>query len=245
MDFDESHAQFNMTGSRLMFEAAMSERLYEILSEHLTPRKRALFDEMANNRTRYFTAVLEDIYQAQNTSAILRSAEAWAMQDIYVVENEHSFAHHQRIAKGAKDWLTVHRYNQKANNSESCFQQLKNKGYRILVTALHDDAVPLNEIDLSSPVAVVLGAELTGASATALQMADQHVIIPTYGFTESLNVSVAAGVIFNFLSGEIRRQKLNWQLTSEEKLALKIQWARKTIYWSDHIIEMFESGELK
>lgn len=228
-----------------MFDTSMSARLYEILCEHLTPRKRELFDEMANNRTRYFTAVLEDVYQAQNTSAILRSAEAWAMQDLHVVENEHSFAHHRRIAKGAKDWLTVHRYNQQVNNSEVCLQHLKNKGYQIVVTALREDSVPLAEMDLSSPVAVVLGTELTGASDTALQMADQKVIIPMYGFTESLNVSVAAGVIFNFISGEIRRRNLNWQLSDEEKLALKIQWARKTIYWSDHIVEMFESGELR
>ena len=228
-----------------MFGVPMSERLYEILCEHLTPRKRVLFDEMANNRTRYFTAVLEDIYQAQNTSAILRSAEAWAMQDLHVVENEHSFAHHRRIAKGAKDWLSVHRYNERTNNSEVCLRNLKSRGYKIAVTALREDSVPLAELDLSSPVAIVLGTELTGASETALKMADQKVIIPMYGFTESLNVSVAAGVIFNFISGEIRKRNLSWQLSAEEKLALKIQWAKKTIYWSDYLVEMFESGELK
>ncbi len=228
-----------------MFDAPMSERLYEILCEHLTPRKRALFDDMANNRTRYFTAVLEDIYQAQNTSAILRSAEAWAMQDLHVVENEHSFAHHHRIAKGAKDWLTVHRYNEEVNNSESCLLRLKSRGYKIVVTALQEDSIPLAEMDMSSPIAVVLGTELTGASETALRLADQKIIIPMYGFTESLNVSVAAGVIFNFISGEIRKQKLNWQLSDEEKLALKIQWAKKTIYWSDYLVEMFEAGELR
>ncbi|MFM9984440.1 MAG: TrmH family RNA methyltransferase [Flavobacteriales bacterium] len=200
---------------------------------------------MANNRTRYFTAVLEDIYQAQNTSAILRSAEAWAMQDLHVVENEHSFAHHRRIAKGAKDWLSVHRYNERTNNSEVCLRNLKSRGYKIAVTALGEDSIPLAELDLSSPVAIVLGTELTGASETALRMADQKVIIPMYGFTESLNVSVAAGVIFNFISGEIRKRNLNWQLSNEEKLALKIQWAKKTIYWSDYLVEMFESGELK
>ena len=69
----------------------MNQRLYEILSEHLTERKRNLFDDVANHRTRYITLILEDLYQAQNTSAIQRSAESWGLQDLYIIENAHSF----------------------------------------------------------------------------------------------------------------------------------------------------------
>lgn len=222
-----------------------AERLYQMLSEHLTERKRELFETVLNQRTRYFTAVLEDIYQAQNTSAIIRSAEAWGMQDLHVVENRFSFSHHRRIARGANDWLTMHRYNDDRNNSETCFKALKEKGYSVVVTALHHEAVPLEEIDLTKKVAIVMGTELTGASETAIAMADQKIIIPMYGFTESLNVSVASGVIMQYISQEIRKRGCDWPLSEEEKLALKVEWARKTIYWSDHIVEMYEQGEIK
>jgi tRNA (guanosine-2'-O-)-methyltransferase len=223
----------------------MSQRLYDILSEHLTERKKQLFDSVVAKRTRHITIVLEDIFQAQNVSAILRSAESWGVQDLHVVENNHSFTHHRRIARGSNDWLTVHRYNEASNNSRQCFEHLHKEGYQILTTALHHEAIPLNEVDLSKKTAIVMGTELTGASKEALELCDHKLHIPMFGFTESLNVSVAAAVIMQNLTARLRCENIPWQLSDEEKLDLKLQWAQKTIYWSPHIIEMFETGEIK
>lgn len=222
----------------------VSERLYEILAEHLTDRKRQLFEKILNDRTRYLTLVLEDIYQAQNTSAIQRTAESWGVQDLHIIENNHYFKHHQRIAKGAGNWLTMHRYNTALNNSETCFKKLKDEGYQIAVTMLDETSISIYDLDLSKKTAVVLGTELTGASDVALKYADKKVIIPTYGFTESLNVGAAAAVITQTLVERIRREQRSWHLTEEEMLRLKIDWASQTIYWSKHIIEMYESGEI-
>lgn len=223
----------------------MSQRLYEILSEHLTDRKRTLFDKVVNNRTRYLTIVLEDIYQAQNTSAIQRTAESWGIQDLHIIENEHYFKHHKRIAKGAGNWLTLHRYNQNGNNSEACFRRLKKEGYRIAVTMLDDEAENIHEMDLSQKTAVVFGTELTGISKTALKYCDSKIVIPTYGFTESLNVGAAAAVVANVLTERVRKEyPQHWTLSDEEKLALKVEWSKQTIYWSQHLVEMYESGEI-
>lgn len=222
----------------------MSQRLYEILAEHLTTRKRELFDKAVDNRTRYLTLVLEDIYQAQNTSAIQRTAESWGVQDLHIIENEHYFKHHKRIAKGAGNWLTLHRYNDETNNSETCFQNLKEEGYQIAVTMLDENAKSIYDIDLSKKTAIVLGTELTGASDIALKYADAKIIIPTYGFTESLNVGAAAAVITQTLTERIRKENLPWQLTEAEKLSLKIDWAKQSIYWSKHLVEMYEAGEI-
>lgn len=223
----------------------MEERLYEILSEHLTERKRILFDQIAANRTRYITLVMEDLYQAQNTSAIQRSAESWGIQDLYVIENTHTFSHHRRIARGAYDWLSIHRFNNTSNNTQQCFDALREKGYQIAVTALHAETIPLHQIDLSKKTAVVMGTELTGASDVAMQQADLYIKIPTYGFTESLNVSAASSVIMHYLIERIRNENQPWQLTQAEQLHLKIDWAKKSIHWSKYLIDMYESGELK
>lgn len=230
--------------SRNYFASDMSQRLYDILAQHLTERKRNLFEKIVDQRTRYITLVLEDLYQAQNTSAIQRTAESWGIQDLYVVENAHSFSHHRRIARGAYDWMNVHRFNRQLNNSERCFNELKEKGYQLAVTAFGEDAVSVYDLDLSVKTAVVMGTELTGASETAMKMADKKVIIPTYGFTESLNVGAAAAVIIQNLTERIRSEDKPWQLSDAEKLELKIQWARKSIYWSQHIIDMYEAGEI-
>lgn len=224
----------------------MNEKLYQFLSAHLSEHKRILFDKIVMDRTRHISVVLEDLYQIQNISAIFRSAEAWGIQDVHIIENTHSFALHKRIAKGAGDWLTTHRYNKTGvNNTEACFNALRKKGYQIAVTALSEDAVSLDEINFSKPTAVILGTELSGASEFAIQHADVRFKIPLYGFTESLNVAAAGAVIMRFAADKIRNEKIEWHLNTEEQFELKAAWAKKTISWSKYLVELFESGEIK
>lgn len=220
-------------------------RLYNLLSEHISEHKRNLFELVLAERTRYVTLVMEDLYQAQNTSAIQRSAESFGVQDLHVVENTHTFSHHRRISKGSSDWLSLHRYNEQGvNNTERCLAGLKAKGYKIVVTALHEKTVDLHELDLSEKTAVLMGTELSGASDTAMQMADVYMKIPTFGFTESLNVSAASAIILQHLTHRIRHEHRSWQLTDDEKLALKIEWAKRSVYWSKYIVDMWENGEI-
>jgi tRNA (guanosine-2'-O-)-methyltransferase len=222
----------------------MSEGLYKVLSEHLTPRKRELFDSIASLRTRHLTLVLEDVYQAHNSSAVLRSMESWGIQDIYAIENTNPFHMHRRIAKGAFDWLTIHQFHEHKNNTLACIQDLKSKGYKVVATALHENAIPLEELDITQKTAIVMGTELSGVSSTILEQADENVVIPMNGFTESLNVSVAASVIMQHLSNKLRKSNIPWQLSQEEQLELKIEWAKQSIHWSKHLVEMYENGEI-
>lgn len=223
----------------------MSQKLYTMLCEHLTPRKAELFEQIARLRTRHITVVMENIYQAQNSSALLRSAESFGIQDLHIIENDHGFQHHRRIAKGAQDWLTLHRYNDSTNNTAKCLSLLKNKGYQIAVTALHRESTSIHDLNIHQKTAVVLGTELTGASAEAMELADLFVQIPMSGFTESMNVAGAGAVIMENLTHRIRQSNINWKLSEDEQLQLKIQWARKTITWSDYLIQMFETGEIQ
>jgi tRNA (guanosine-2'-O-)-methyltransferase len=139
----------------------------------------------------------------------------------------------------------MHRYNAPGqNNTEACLRALKRDGYQIVVTALHEKTVALDEVDLSKKTAVLMGTELTGASDVAMEMADVYMKIPTVGFTESLNVSVASAIILQHLTHRMRNENRPWQLSEEEKLILKIEWAKRSIYWSKYIVEMWENGEI-
>jgi tRNA (guanosine-2'-O-)-methyltransferase len=113
-----------------------------------------------------------------------------------------------------------------------------------VVTALHEKTIALHEVDLSRKTAVLVGTELSGASETAMQLADVYMKIPTVGFTESLNVSVASAIIMQHLTQRMRDENLSWQMTNDEKLQLKIEWAKRSIYWSKYIVEMWENGEV-
>jgi len=60
-----------------------------------------------------------------------------------------------------------------------------------------------------------------------------------YGFTESFNISVSAGISLFYLTEKIRNSGLNWQLSEEEKLDLKLNWTRNVIKMSELIEKEF------
>ncbi|HYQ58415.1 MAG TPA: TrmH family RNA methyltransferase, partial [Draconibacterium sp.] len=94
----------------------MNTKLLEHLSGYLTPQRLELFDKALTNRTKHLTVVLEDIYQSQNASAVLRTCDCFGIQDVHIIENRNEFKVNREIAMGASKWLSLHKYNNNENN---------------------------------------------------------------------------------------------------------------------------------
>ncbi|MDX9883504.1 MAG: TrmH family RNA methyltransferase [Prolixibacteraceae bacterium] len=90
----------------------MDKQLIEYLSQFVNDDRLQLFRYSLENRTRYLTIVLEDIYQPQNASAVLRSAECFGIQDIHIIENRNKFTVDREVAMGSSKWLDIKRYNE-------------------------------------------------------------------------------------------------------------------------------------
>ena len=60
-----------------------------------------------------------------------------------------------------------------------------------------------------------------------------------YGFTESLNISVSAAIILQYVVTKLKQSDVDWSLTQDEKNILRILWAKKTIRSVDDIIDRF------
>ena len=214
----------------------MQRSLITYLESFLTPRRRALFRRILQERTRYLTVVLEDIYQPHNASAVLRTCECFGIQDIHIIENRNRYTVNPDVALGASKWLTLIKYNGKENNTADALASLKKKGYRLVATVPGNDSVPLSAFDLDKgKTALLFGTELTGLSDEALRMADERLHIPMFGFTESFNISVSAGIILSHLVLKYHKKK-NWKLTSGEKEQLYLQWLKNSIKSSEQII---------
>ncbi|MDP4291540.1 MAG: TrmH family RNA methyltransferase, partial [Bacteroidota bacterium] len=71
--------------------------------------------------------------------------------------------------------------------------------------------------------------ELEGISETALKLADGFVRIPMYGFTESYNISVSAALCMFSMRESLESKGIAWQLTEDEILDLKLDWAKKSV----------------
>jgi tRNA (guanosine-2'-O-)-methyltransferase len=212
------------------FPPEIQQALISSLSSCLTDRRLATLYSTLNNRTRYLTVLLEDIFQTQNASAALRSCECFGIQDVHIVENRNEFGVNPRVVMGSTKWLTIHRYNSLKFNTSFAINSLKEQGYRIVATSPHTIDTTINHFDVcKGKFALLIGTELTGLSTEALQLADEYVQIPMLGFTESLNLSVTVGVSLHHLSNRLRETKCDFSLAPNEQQVLLHEWLRKSV----------------
>lgn len=215
------------------------------LKEFVTDEKWLLFNKIANQRTRYFTVVLEDIYQAQNSSAVLRTCDAFGIQDIHIIENNCNFKINPEIELGTSQWLTLHTYDGEGNNTMQAVQALKNKGYRIVATTPNVQNATIYNFDYhKQPAAIVFGSEKEGLSKQMLEAADEQIFIPMNGFVQSLNVSVSVAVTMQHLVYNLRNLPIAWQLSEDEKNEIILQWLQLSIKQSHLILEQYEKKNL-
>jgi tRNA (guanosine-2'-O-)-methyltransferase len=210
------------------------------LSEFLTKNRIDRFDEVLKKRTKHFTVVLEDLYQKHNQSAIARSCDVFGIQDVYVIENKYISYMSNQVAKGAHKWLNFKKFDDTEHNTQACIDAVKKNGYQLIVTSPHIDSCLLSEFDITKKSAFVFGVEKEGVSQQMINQADGFVKIPMFGFTESLNVSVAAAIILQNVSERIRKTDVNWQLTEQEQLEIKLNWMKKSIKNIDMIMQRYE-----
>ncbi len=192
----------------------------------MSENKQQIIDSRLNERTRYITVVLEDMFLAHNTSAVLRSADCFGIQDVHIIENTNYYEVNPKVVLGSTKWLHLHQYREPHDNTTYCINKLKEKGYSIVATSPNTDSISLQNLPVDKPLALMFGTEKLGLSSNALELADYHMYIPMYGFTESLNISVSAAICLQNLTQKIRSEAVNWQLPEVEKSLLLNEWIR-------------------
>lgn len=216
------------------------KKYLEFLLPLVNDNKRNLFERYIRYRTRYITVVLEDIYQSQNASAVLRTCDCLGIQDIHIIENYNKYQINPDVVKGSDKWLTLNKYNKEEDNTSYCLNTLKEQGYRIVVTSPHKEDVMLEDLSIESgKIALVFGNELEGISKAAIEAADEFVKIPMFGFTESFNISVSAAIILYQLTGRMRKSSVNWQLSEDDKVNILVDWCLATQTYADHLEKEF------
>mgnify|MGYP000734193794 CR=1 FL=1 len=204
------------------------------LSEFVTPERYRLFQKIVRHRTRYFTVALENIYQSHNASAVLRTCDCLGVQDIHVLEAANTFKVSEDVALGAEKWLTINRY----QDPSALISELRRKKYRIVATSSHYNACMLPDFDVTKgPAAILLGTELSGLSDDLIKEADEILMIPMYGFTESFNISVSAALILYTVMQKLKDSGLSYGLSEAENEELILNWLKKTVKDSGEILK--------
>ncbi|MGB0886807.1 MAG: TrmH family RNA methyltransferase [Vicingaceae bacterium] len=205
------------------------KELLKYLSDFMSENKMELFNKIILERTKHVTVALEDIFQPQNASAVLRTCDVFGIQDVHIIENENEYNVNPRVVHGASKWIDLYKYNEKENNTLACINKLKADGYKVYGTTPHTNDSLIQDIPLNDKVALMFGTEMTGLSDIAMKNVDGFVKIPMYGFTESLNISVSASICLYELKKRLKASPINWQLTEEEQIEQLILWSKKVI----------------
>lgn len=202
---------------------AWAERI-AYLREFVLPERYEGFLSRLEHRTRYMVVGLEDIFYPHNASAVIRSAEAFGIQEIHAVEQLTRFAPSKNVVRGTDRWVDIRKW----KCTRSLVDHLRGeRGYRIVVTSPHEGGVTPSEFDLQSgPFALFLGTEKTGISQWLMEQADGYITVPMVGFAESLNISVSAAIVTQRLTERLRNsaEGIAWQLQPEDRLQLLYTW---------------------
>ncbi|MGE0076288.1 MAG: TrmH family RNA methyltransferase [Bacteroidales bacterium] len=227
----------NDLDNRYIRDANIRQSLISHLSELVLERRLELFKKVLANRTRYITVVLEDIFQAQNASAVLRTCDCLGIQDVHAIENSCDFHINTEVDMSASKWLTIHKYNEEHYNTERAINSLKKQGYRIVATSPHANDKSIKEFDVTKgKFALLFGTELTGLTKSALSLADEFVKIPMYGFIESYNISVSAALsLFEFVH-KLKESSIDISISKEEAELILLNWLSSSVK-NYHLIE--------
>ena len=172
------------------------------LAPLLLDERRARIDEAAASRLGGLRLVIENLHDPHNGAAVLRSAEAFGIQRVDVIESLEPFRFSSTVTQGCEKWLDVVRH---ATLPETV-ATLRGDGFA-LYAAVPGAAATVEDLDFARPAAVMIGNEHAGLGREAVAAADVVFGIPMAGMTRSLNLSVAAALIVE-RAAQLRRRAI-------------------------------------
>ncbi len=187
----------------------------------MTADRIARIDEVLANRLISVATAVEDTYDPHNAAATMRTSEALGLQELHVIEPGDRFSTAKGVTRGAHRWIDLHRW----TSADAAVNALHARGFRVYATLPDANAVSIEDVDVSTPLAVIFGNEHDGLSPTAVAAADGAVTVPMFGFTESYNLSVTVGLAMSRLAAR-RRAHLGapGDLDPDRKARLRARW---------------------
>lgn len=206
----------------------------EYLRGFMTPERAETLERVLGQRTRYVTICTENTFHPQNASALVRTAEAFGLQEIHNIEMLCSFKPNVQIVKGTDKWVEIYKH----RSTEEGLDALRSSGYRIVATSPHIDGRTPETFDVSAgPFALIFGTEHAGISQQTLESADEFIQVPMYGMVESLNVSACASILLYNLTERMRGdESIDWRLGEDDRTRLLYKWMCRTVRDSKRIL---------
>lgn len=177
----------------------VSNQVFEQITQTKSPQGIAAVVKMKEESNRIGNKILliDSVQDPGNLGTIIRTADAAGFGGIILGDGTVDLYNDKviRSTQGSIFHLPIIQ-----KKLEDAIEPLKEDGFSIWATAL-EGATIYHQVDVQEKIALVLGNEGAGVSTSILRLADQIVKIPIYGKAESLNVSIAAGILMYYVKG--------------------------------------------
>jgi len=174
-------------------ESLDPEALIRVLEPLVTEARQARLKEVIARRLASVAVVFDRPYDPHNGAAVVRSCEAFGVQQLHIVERPGTpFAVARSVARGAEKWIDVTCHAEPA----TAVAWARGAGLPLVATHPEGELSP-DELGRMARVCVVLGNEREGIHGELAQACSARVRVPMRGFVESLNVSVTAAILLH------------------------------------------------
>jgi tRNA (guanosine-2'-O-)-methyltransferase len=217
---------------RMSDRARVCSLVCEVLAPLLLDERRARIDEAAASRLGGLRLLIENLHDPHNGAAVLRSAEAFGIQRVDVVESAEPFRFSSVVTQGCEKWLDVVRHATLAG----ALAAQRSEGFA-LYAAVPGATATLEDLDFAHPAVLMVGNEHAGLGAEAVAAADVRFGIPMPGMTRSLNLSVAAALIMERAT-TLRRRALGraGDLSDAAVLDLRARFYAASVRGADAVL---------
>ena len=153
-----------------------------------------------------FAVVLNNIRSLYNVGSIFRTADGAGVEKIWAcgITGIPPSEQISKTALGAEEVVPW----EFRKTAKECILELKEKGYQIVLLEQTHSSVPYTEFVPTAPVCLILGNEITGVSDEILPYCDAAIEIEMAGLKNSLNVTVAFGVIAYHFRQQLKKLQI-------------------------------------
>ncbi len=165
----------------------------------MTAERIARIDGVLAARLGSVVTVVEDTYDPHNAAATMRTTEAIGLQELHVLEPGDRFSAARGVTRGSHKWIDLIRW----KDPIAAIRALQARGFRVYAT-LPGAPHTVEDVDVSSPIAVAFGNEHAGLAQPTIDACDGALGVQMFGFTESFNLSVTVALAMSRIAARRR-----------------------------------------
>ena len=137
--------------------------------------------------------IFDGVFGNYNQGAIFRLCDAFMVEKVYFCGAKLMPGHRRflKAARGTHKWVP----HEAGGDVKTTVESYAKRGYQIIIGEQCEGSISILEAEISSPVCIVLGGELSGVSPEILPLADHIIELPSLGMANSLNVAMTASIL--------------------------------------------------